>query len=157
MRTLRIGALALAAALGIATFTGLSVSPASAKPLCDKFGFSGLLAKCNREKLPVVQLKAGQPLTEKPFELQSGAYYTMYIESDGSQELALVGPEFFRAIWMNEVVINDIEIRPLGLDSFEFDDAGKIRFTFIAIKPGRYELKIPGSTGDTQKVKITIK
>jgi hypothetical protein len=88
--------------------------------------------------------------------LSSGVYYTMYIEADGSQELALVGPEFFRAIWINEVVVNDLEIRPMALDSFEFDDEGEIRFTFIAIKPGRYELKIPGSTGATQRVEISI-
>ena len=130
--------------------------PVAAAPLCDDFGFAGLLAKCNREELPKVTLAAGQPLAEGPMALQSGAYYTMYIEADGSQELALVGPEFFRAIWVNEVVINDIEIRPMALDSFEFDDEGTIRFTFVAIKPGRYELKIPGSTGDTQRVEISI-
>lgn len=135
---------------------GLFAGPLAAAPLCDEFGFAGLLAKCNREELPKVTLAAGQPLSEGPMALQSGAYYTMYIEADGSQELALVGPEFFRAIWINEVVVNDLEIRPMALDSFEFDAAGTIRFTFIAIKPGRYELKIPGSTGDTQKVEISI-
>ena len=135
---------------------GLFAGPLAAAPLCDEFGFAGLLAKCNREELPKVTLAAGQPFSEGPMALQSGAYYTMYIEADGSQELALVGPEFFRAIWINEVVVNDLEIRPMALDSFEFDAAGTIRFTFIAIKPGRYELKIPGSTGDTQKVEISI-
>lgn len=130
--------------------------PAEAAPLCDKLGFAGLLAKCNREKLPPITLAAGKPLADGPMALKSGVYYTLFIEADGSQELALVGPEFFRAIWINEVVINDLEIRPMALDSFEFDAAGKIRFTFIAIKPGRYELKIPGSTGDSQRVEISI-
>lgn len=146
-------------ALAAATLSliGATSAPVQAKPKCDKLGFSGLLASCNREKLPVISLKAGQPLSEKPLELQSGVYYTMYIEADGSQELALVGPSFFRAIWINEIVINDIEIRPMALDSFEFDDEGKVRFTFIAIKPGRYELKVPGSKGESQRVDITIK
>ncbi|WP_428925629.1 hypothetical protein [Marinibacterium sp. SX1] len=134
----------------------LVAGPLAAAPLCDNLGFAGLLAKCNREELPRVTLSAGQPLSEGPMALKSGVYYTMYIEADGSQELALVGPEFFRAIWINEVVINDLEIRPMALDSFEFDDEGTIRFTFIAIKPGRYELKIPGSTGDSQRVEISI-
>lgn len=131
-------------------------APLAAAPICDNLGFSGLLAKCNREVLPDVTLSAGKPLAEGPMALKSGVYYTMYIKADGSQELALVGPEFFRAIWINEVVINDLEIRPMALDSFEFDDEGTIRFTFIAIKPGRYELKIPGSKGDSQRVQITI-
>ncbi len=140
----------------LAIAAALVALPAAAAPLCDNLGFAGLLAKCNREELPKVTLAAGKPLAEAPMALKSGVYYTMYIEADGSQELALVGPEFFRAIWINEVVINDLEIRPMALDSFEFDDEGTIRFTFIAIKPGRYELKIPGSTGDTQRVAISI-
>lgn len=148
-------AMTFTVAAAIATVT--VSSPANAAPICDKLGYSGLLAKCNREKLPVISLKAGQPLAEGPMELKSGVYYTMYIEADGSQELSLVGPEFFRAIWINEVVINDIEIRPIALDSFEFDDAGKVRFTFIAIKPGRYEMKVPGSKGESQRVQISIK
>ncbi len=143
---------------------GLILSPhamptmASAAPLCDakKMGFAGLLAKCNREELPPITLASGKPLAEGALKLQSGAYYKIEIVSDGSAELALAGPEFFRAVWINEVVINDLEIRPLGLDSFEFDDEGTIELSFIAIKPGRYELKIPGSKGDSQKVSISI-
>jgi hypothetical protein len=143
----RSAAAALAAALA---------TPAVAAPLCDDLGFAGLLAACNKEDLPPVTLGAGKPLSEAPWQLQSGVYYEVEITSDGSQELALAGPEFFRAIWIDEVVINDLEVRPLALDSFEFDDEGTIEFSFIAIKPGNFELKIPGSTGDTQRVKISI-
>ena len=150
-------AIAACAALAIGALTApLAPGTAAAAPLCDNLGFAGLLARCNRVTLPTVTLAAGKPLAEGPMELSSGVYYTMFIEADGSQELALVGPEFFRAIWINEVVIDDLEIRPMALDSFEFDDEGVIRFTFIAIKPGRYELKIPGSTGETQRVAISI-
>ena len=53
-------------------------------------------------------------------------------------------------------MINDIEVRPLGLDSLEFDDEGTATIKFIAIKPGTYEVRIPGSTGDTQKAVFTI-
>jgi hypothetical protein len=130
--------------------------PVAAAPLCDDLGFSGLLANCNKAELPPITLAAGKPLAEGPLMLSSGVYYEIEIVADGSQELALAGPEFFRAIWMDEIVINDIEIRPMAIDSFEFDDEGVIEFSFIAIKPGRYELKIPGSTGATQRVEITI-
>ena len=131
---------------------------ATAAPLCDgkKMGFAGLLAKCNREDLPPITMASGQPLAEDDLSLESGVYYRIEIVSDGSAELALAGPDFFRAIWINEVVINDLEIRPLGLDSFEFDDEGTIELSFIAIKPGRYTLSIPGSKGDSQKVSISI-
>ncbi len=130
--------------------------PAAAAPLCDDLGFSGLLARCNKAELPPITLAAGKPLAEGPLMLSSGVYYEIEIVADGSQELSLAGPEFFRAIWMDEIVINDIEIRPMAIDSFEFDDEGVIEFSFIAIKPGRYELKIPGSTGATQRVEIVI-
>jgi hypothetical protein len=134
----------------------LATAPAAAAPLCAEFGFAGLLASCNRAELPPVTVSSGKPLAEAPWELQSGAYYEVELTSDGSQELALVGPEFFRAIWIDEVVINDLEVRPLALDSVEFDDEGTIRLTFVAIKPGRYQLRIPGSTGETQRVDISI-
>ncbi len=139
--------------------SGIAVPiPSEAAPLCGakEMGFAGLLAKCNREDLPPITMASGEPLAKSALKLQSGVYYTIEITSDGSAELALAGSEFFRAIWINEVVINDLEIRPLGLDSFEFDDEGTIELSFIAVKPGRYTLKIPGTKGDSQKVSISI-
>ena len=141
-----------ACALALAFFA----APALAAPKCDKLGFAGLLAKCNKEDLPEITLSSGKPLADAPWNLQSGVYYEVEIVSDGTAELALVGPEFFRAIWIDEIVINDLEIRPLGLDSIEVDDEGEIELGFVAIKPGRYHLKIPGSTGETQRIEITI-
>jgi hypothetical protein len=146
-----------AAAAAVALMTTVSAPvPASAELKCQKLGFAGLMAKCNREALPPLTLAAGKPLAEGPMNLSSGVYYTLEITSDGSQELAIAGAEFFRAIWINEVVINDLEVRPLGIDSFEFDDEGTIEIKFIAIKPGRYELKIPGTSGESQRVEISI-
>jgi hypothetical protein len=153
MKTIMMAA--AAAVLGLA-FTAPVTTTAHAAPKCDKLGFAGLMAKCNREELPSLTLAAGKPLAEGPMNLSSGVYYELKIVSDGSQELAVAGADFFRAIWINEVVINDLEVRPLGIDSFEFDDEGTIELKFIAIKPGRYVLKVPGSKGDSQKVDISI-
>lgn len=141
--------------LTAAAFAMLAM-PAHTAPLCDDLGFAGLLAKCNRGDEIKVTLASGQPLGEGPITLQSGAYYKMEITADGSAELALTGPEFFRAIWMDEIVINEIEIRPMAIDSFEFDDAGTAEFSFIAIKPGRYHMLIPGTTGDSQRLEFII-
>lgn len=129
--------------------------PSFAAPLCDDLGFAGLLASCNRGETVELTLVSGQPLGQDVV-LQSGAYYTLRIVADGSAELAIEGPGFFRAIWMNEIVINDIEIRPMAIDSIEFDAAGEAELSFIAIKPGTHVLRIPGSTGETQQVKISI-
>ncbi|WP_425102330.1 hypothetical protein [Tropicibacter sp. S64] len=130
-------------------------APAGAAPLCDDFGFAGLLAKCNRGETIHLTLASGQPLGED-VTLQSGAYYRMEITADGSAEIGLEGKDFFRNIWMNEIVINSIEIRPMAVDSLEFDKAGVAELSFIAIKPGRHVLRIPGTTGESQQITITI-
>ena len=121
-----------------------------------QFGLAGLLSASNKEDLPPITLSAGMPLADAPWVLKSGTYYEFEIQGDGSQELALVGADFFRAIWIDEIVIEGLEIRPLGLDSVEFDEAGVMEIGFLAIKPGKYYLKVPQSTGDTQRLDITI-
>lgn len=116
---------------------------------------SGLLKK--KTKLDPITLSAGKPLAAKPYELEAGKYYAIDIVADGSQELGIAGPEFFRNVWVNEIVINDIEVRPLGVDSLEFDGEGKATISFIPIRPGTFELKIPKTTGDTQKAIFNVK
>ena len=115
---------------------------------------AGLFAATNKQDLPEIILSAGEPLGA-PWVLKSGTYYEVEITADGSQELALSGSEFFRAIWIDEIVIEGIEIRPLGLDSVEFDEAGTMELGFIAIKPGSYALRTPQG-GETQTLQITI-
>lgn len=138
-----------------AALTACLSTPVMAAPLCDDMGFAGLLAKCNRGETIHLTLASGQPLGEDVV-LQSGAYYKLDITADGSAELAVEGPSFFRAIWMNEIVINQIEIRPMAIDSIEFDKAGTVELSFIAIKPGSHTLRIPGSTGALQSVTFNI-
>ncbi len=121
------------------------------------FGLAGLLSGANKQDLPPIILSAGMPLSDAPWELKSGTYYEFEIQGDGSQELALIGSEFFRAIWIDEIVVEGLEIRPLGLDSIEFDEAGEMEIGFVAIKPGSYHMKVPGSSGETQRIEITIK
>ena len=120
------------------------------------FGFSGIMARDNRTQLAPLTLGSGKPVATAEYKLKSGGFYRIDINADGSQELALSGGDFFRAIWVNEIVINDIEIRPMGVHSLEFDDAGTATISFIAIVPGRYTLSIPGSQGETQQAVFNI-
>ncbi|WP_118133517.1 hypothetical protein [Oceanicella sp. SM1341] len=142
--------LAAAAAIALAL-------PAAAQDNVLELGFAGLLDRNNREDLAPITLASGKPLAEAPYELRSGGYYRIKIVSDGSAELAIAGPEFFRNIWVNEVVINEIEVRPMGVSSLEFDDEGEAEISFIAIVPGQYTLGIPGARGDTQLAHFTIR
>ncbi|QFU10101.1 hypothetical protein PARPLA_00334 [Rhodobacteraceae bacterium THAF1] len=130
---------------------------ATASPVfAHEYGFAGILSNDNSGEMPELTLSSGQPIADGPITLESGKVYEMEIEADGSAELALAGSAFFRAIWINEIVINGLEIRPYGIESVEFDEAGTMEIEFLAIKPGRYELRQPGSSGDTQAVQITI-
>lgn len=128
--------------------------PASAQQF--DYGFAGLMGKANRSDLTEITLGSGKPVATEPYQLKSGAYYKIKIVADGSAELALSGGDFFRAIWINEIVINNIEIRPMGVHSIEFDAAGEAEMSFIAITPGTYTLSIPGSSGETQRATFII-
>lgn len=120
------------------------------------YGFSGMLERDNRTQLAPLTLASGKPVASAEYKLKSGGYYRIDINADGSQELALSGGDFFRAVWVDEVIINDIEIRPMGVHSIEFDDAGTASLSFVAIVPGRYTLSIPGSSGETQRAVFNI-
>ena len=116
---------------------------------------SGLLTR--PVELAPITLSAGAPLAEAPYELESGKQYSLTIAADGSAELAVQGAELFRNIWINEIIINDIEIRPLGLDSIEFDAAGEAEITFVTIRPGTFTLRIPGTSSDSQAAVFQVK
>lgn len=132
-------------------------APAPAAPQHHDYGPSGILSRANREDLPPLTLAAGKPLAQGEYTLQSGGYYRIEITADGSQELALSGGDFFRAVWVDEIVVNDIEVRPMGVHSLEFDAAGTARLTFVAIVPGRYVLSGPGARGESQQAVFTIR
>jgi hypothetical protein len=108
-------------------------------------------------ELQAITLSSGQPLAQAPYELESGKYYRLDIIADGTAELAVAGPEFFRNVWIDEVIINDIEVRPLGLDSIEFDAEGTATISFVTIRPGSFTLRIPGTTGETQQATFNVK
>ena len=116
---------------------------------------SGLITKAT--ELEPITLASGKPLAAAPYELDAGKYYRIDINADGSAELAIGGAEFFRNAWVNEIVINDIEVRPLGVDSIEFDDEGTATISFIMIRPGTFTLRIPGTTGETQAATFNVK
>jgi len=116
---------------------------------------SGLLTR--PIDLEPITLASGKPLAAAPYELESGKQYSIVIEADGSAELAVGGAAFFRNVWVNEIVINEIEIRPLGVDSIEFDAAGEAEITFVTIRPGTFELRIPGTTAPDQAATFNVK
>lgn len=117
---------------------------------------AGLLTGGAQELEPPILLSSGQPLAQEPYQLEAGGYYELTIQADGSAELAIGGAEFFRNVWVNEIVINDIEVRPLGVESLEFDAEGEAVISFIPIRPGRFTLRIPGTDSDSQSAVFEV-
>lgn len=140
-----------------------AAAPAAAAPAAKPFGArtieigaAGLMEKSNRTDLDEITLTAGALKSAGTYNLKSGGYYRIKITSDGTQEQAIEAPGLFRNVWVNEVVINEIEVRPLGLDSIEWDDEGTALISFVAITPGTYDMRIRGTSGDTQKATFVV-
>ena len=136
---------------------GLVATIVAAPLVCGEARAQAGLLTGGATELEPITLSSGQPLASAPYELEAGKFYSLDINADGSAELAVSGAEFFRNVWVNEVVINDIEVRPLGVDSIEFDDEGTATISFVTIRPGSFTLRIPGTTGESQQATFNVK
>ncbi len=132
---------ALAAVLGVT-----AAAPALAQ--------SGLLTR--PIDLEPMTLSSAAPVAAAPYQLETGKQYSLVIAADGTAELAIHGADFFRNVWINEIIINDIEIRPLGVDSIEFDAAGEAEITFVTIRPGTFTLRIPNTSSEAQSATFNV-
>ncbi len=96
-------------------------------------------------RLPELKIDSAElTFSESEFQLETGKYYRWSIVHDGGEELAIIAPELFRNSWINQVIINDLEVTPYGLYSVEFDDEGTIDIWFVPIRPGEYEFWADG-------------
>ncbi|MDB5559217.1 MAG: hypothetical protein JWQ36_2151 [Enterovirga sp.] len=81
----------------------------------------------------------------KDIELEGGKAYRLKITAKGQKEYKFVAPEFFRHIWINQIVINRLEVHMAGAPyHLEFDDQGTIAVDFVAIRPGEYRWAVQG-------------
>lgn len=106
------------------------------------------LAK-GRQTLPDLVLGSDEgddyKVSQKDYELESGKAYQLDIVSKGGKEYKFFSPELFRNIWINQIVINHLEIHGPGAPHhLEWDDAGAIRIEFVVIRPGSFKWWIDG-------------
>ena len=95
-------------------------------------------------RLPPLLLDTEDGFSVRRYEIETGVYYKWRIESDGFDEYKLIAPELFRNSWIDQVVIEDREVKPYGLHAVEFDDEGAIDIWFIVQRPGEYEFTVEG-------------
>ncbi|MDX1401045.1 MAG: hypothetical protein R3245_03910, partial [Kiloniellales bacterium] len=104
----------------------------------------GNLAK-RAERLTPLELNAADGFSIKTYQIETGKFYRWRITSDGREEYKLLAPELMRNVWIDQVVIEDKEVKPLGgLHALEFDDEGSIDLYFIVVRPGSYPFFIEG-------------
>ena len=75
-------------------------------------------------RLPTLSIAAGSGFSVRSYEIESGTYYRWRIESDGLEEYKLLAPELFRESWIDQIVIDGLEVKPHGLHAVEFDEEG---------------------------------
>ena len=141
--TFRIAALALAGLF--------AAGPASALDLTKK-----------RENLPDLVFGDDQgndfAVENRDITLESGKAYRLRIVAKGGQEYKFYAPEFFRYIWLNQIVIEHKEIHGGGApDHLEFDEPGEIAVEFVAIKPGAYKWEARGLEAKGMTGTLTVK
>ena len=95
--------------------------------------------------------------SQAQFDIETGEYYILHVTSDGAEEIQVVAPELWRNSWINQVVVNDLETTPYGLYGIEFDDEGTFSIGFVPIRPGEYEIYVPGYENRGLKGKFVVK
>ncbi len=60
-------------------------------------------------------------------------------------------------MWINEIEVEDVAIKPIGLDSISCEGESETEISFILIRPGTFTLRIPGTTGETQAATFHVK
>lgn len=96
------------------------------------------------EDLAPLTLTGDLKVSQTEYHLKTGQYYRIEITSDGEEEFAWMSPELFRNIWVNQVVVNDLEVKAQSIYSLEFDAAGTFELTFVPIRPGKYDFWVDG-------------
>ena len=96
------------------------------------------------ERLEPLLLNAAEGFSIKTYQIETGVFYRWRIESDGREEYKLLAPELFENSWIEQVSIEDKEVKSAGLYAVEFDDEGVIDIWFLPIRPGSYRFYIEG-------------
>ena len=136
------------AALSVAAFLG-AAAPALAV---------GNLAAGGKQ-LPELKINTStNKFSQNEYDLETGVYYRLKITADeGADDLAIVMPELFRNSWIDQIVVNKLEIKVQDPYSLEFDDAGTFNISFVVLRPGEYDFWSPGQEDKGLKGKFVVK
>lgn len=102
----------------------------------------------------VLDLAGAAPtLSANTFELVTGDYYRLTINSDGGAEVLFTSPELFQNVWMNQIVAAGVEVKLWGaaaaVAGIEVGEGGPmtVAITFVPVRPGEYPFWIDEEAG----------
>jgi hypothetical protein len=112
------------------------------------------------QKVPELKLGAGGDqfaVNQKDFELIAPQGYRWEISSAGGLEYKFK-TDLFRNVWMNQIVIDDLEVHMDGAPAWlEFDGEGTILVQFATVRPGEYRWWVDGLEDKGMAGKIIVK
>ena len=92
--------------------------------------------------LPELMLTGDLKMSQTEYQLETGKYYRISISSDGQEEFAWFAPELFRNVWVNQIVVNELEVKAADIYSLEFDAAGTFVLTFVPLEVRRRSKRV---------------
>jgi hypothetical protein len=143
--------------IAFAALAGMLLAPIGAHADDDDDAPKVTRASKNLPELVIGSADSNYAVNQKDFELIAGQGYRWKITSKGGFEYKFV-TDLFRNVWMDQIVINDLEVHMDGAPAWlEFDDAGTIQVQFHTVRPGDYSWSIPDLKDKGMSGKITIK
>jgi len=119
----------------------LHIQPVMAQADDDDDDDAPQAAQVTRASQDLPELILGSPdddftVNQKDFELVAGQAYRWKITSQGNLEYKFF-TDLFRNVWMNQIVIEELEVHMNGAPAWlEFDARGTIQVQFVAARPG---------------------
>ncbi|MCB5204940.1 hypothetical protein LH464_20970 [Neorhizobium sp. T786] len=117
------------------------------------------VSRASKDVPELILGSAGDSFTvnQKDFELIAGQGYRWKITSAAGLEYKFA-TDLFRNVWMNQIVINDLEVHMNGAPAWlEFDAEGTMQVQFTTIRPGNYTWSVPDLADKGMKGTIAIK
>ncbi|HQZ14050.1 MAG TPA: hypothetical protein PK286_14295 [Devosia sp.] len=108
----------------------------------------GNLAKAPPNDLDIAihETTDGKPeLSTSEIKLTTGAYYRINVTSDGQTDWRFESPELLSNSHLRVLTVNDgieVHLQSMVFRAFEFDEPGKVSFSFVPIRPGTYKYTI---------------
>lgn len=108
-------------------------------------------------RLPEIMINGTDGLSVDPIKLEAGQFYRLKITSDGRDEYLVHSMDgFFKTLFVDQVVINDLEVKTSTIWGLEYDDDGSIEIYFVPMRVGLFSIEARGLAMDGFKTVVVV-